>query len=576
MTAESSQQVTVAAPEEAADSEANAHLEPTPRARYDQSWLTSLLRPTLIAMMVACINVALGAFLHRFLPTAPSGYFSLIVLVSVVASIVACSSTAWLAQPNQRLSRTVAYRAAEFGLLVMLARLGIWFLAGTRPSMTEFFVNPVDSLFDGYFLVAAMVVAVSWGWSIEFSGDLLAMALQADELYALKGAERSRLDMARPTGTNRQLLLDRFVGRWMVGGLLMIMLAAGSQIDTTAERAWGLFDQQIDPIVISAIILYFFIGLILISQGQLAILRSRWTLERAPVNDSILRNWPAYVLLLLGLIGLVAALLPLGGTFRLSQILAFLINGLYFVVLRIYQFIFFLLLLLLSLLPFSEPPETPPDVAPPQAMEPPAPLDASSLFAEWTGGVLFWTMTAVLLIYAATIYFSRNGSNNVLTQLWLRLKAFWLQFFGSFQAWQSARIGNGGTDPALANVRRFRLSEWFERLRNGSLTPEQRVRYYYLSMLEQAEKFGTARSQSETPSHFAPRLESALHDSDASDKIEPVDGADDASLTSETEAAIETLTAEFERVRYAGAEVGPDEANRLSLLWQQVRQAMGR
>jgi hypothetical protein len=125
-------------------------------------------------------------------------------------------------------------------------------------------------------------------------------------------------------------------------------------------------------------------------------------------------------------------------------------------------------------------------------------------------------------------------------------------------------------------VRRFRLSEWFERLRNGSLTPEQRVRYYYLSMLEQAEKFGTARTQSETPSHFAPRLESALHDIDASDEIEPVDGADDASLASETEAAIETLTTEFERVRYAGAEVAADEANRLSLLWQQVRQAMGR
>jgi hypothetical protein len=572
---------------------------PRTRASYDQSWLTSLLRPTLITIMVACINVALGAFLHRFLPTAPTGYFSLIVLISVAASIVACASTAWLAQPGQRLSRTAAYRAAEFGLLIMLARFGIWILAGTRPSLTDFFTHPIDTFLDGYFLVALMVLFVSWWWSIEFSSELLAMALQSDELYALEGSTRSKLDTVRPTGTNRQALLDRFVGRWMGGGLLMILLAAGSQIDTTASRAWGLFDQQIDPVVIAAIILYFFMGLILVSQGQLAILRSRWTLERAPVNDSILRNWPTYVLLLLGLIGLVAMLMPLGGTFHLAQIIAFIINGTYALILNIYQFVFFLLLLLLSLLPFSDQPGVPPEAAEPQAVEAPPPSADLLPFADWTGGILFWTLTAVLLFYAASIYFSRDGGSNVFAQLWLRLKAFWLQFFGSFQTWQANRVRRRSADGPRSILPHVRLSQWFERLRQGNLTPEQQIRYYYLSMLEQAEKFGTARSQSETPARFAPRLEQALHRDDGPLSRAAADVDSDAALETawaapgrpgdtqtesvqddadkaEIDLAVETLTAEFERVRYAGAAVAPGEASRVAQLWQQVRRAMGR
>ena len=103
---------------------------PPKRIRYDQSWLSSFLRPILIAVLVACINIAFGAFMVRFVPDSPPGLFGLIVLLGVVAALIATASTAWLAQPDQRLNRTVAYRTAEFALIVMLVRLGLWLIRG--------------------------------------------------------------------------------------------------------------------------------------------------------------------------------------------------------------------------------------------------------------------------------------------------------------------------------------------------------------------------------------------------------------------------------------------------------------
>jgi hypothetical protein len=574
------------------------------RIRYDQSWLSSFLRPILIAVLVACINIAFGAFLARFVPESPPGLFGLIVVLGVVAALIATASTAWLAQPDQRLNRTVAYRSAEFALIVMLVRLGLWLIPGVGPTWEELFLHPIDAIFDGYFILATLVVLFSWFWAIDFSADLLSMALQADELYLADTTTQSTYDAARPASTNRQAILDRFTTRWMVGGLILITLAAGSQVDVGSNAMWSLMRQPVDPVVILAIIAYFFAGLLLISQGQLAILRARWTLERIPTSEAIARNWPLYVLLLLGMIGILAALLPLGGTQQLSQLLTMLINGIYVAVYTFYRLVFLLILALLSLLPFISEETELPDAPPPVEEAPPAQFIEPLPFLDWAGGFLFWGMTLFLLINAALIYFGAHKTGLTwLANFWLRLKEFWQQLFGSLSRWQQTRLALPEEQAGPGRSMRMRLQDWFQQQRHGTLTPEQRIRYYYLAMLEQAERYGMPRTSSETPSHYAPRLHDVLHPDDAvagerspQDMPGQAEGPGSAEFradpsvmpgayasqtptetdkTAEGEDEVGALTAEFERVRYAGARVDPEEAARVADIYARLRKLLG-
>ena len=59
-------------------------------------------------------------------------------------------------------------------------------------------------------------------------------------------------------GSGRQFFLNNFVGQWVFGGVIMVMLASGSQLDYTGIGKAGngffaLLRQNIDPAVISAV-----------------------------------------------------------------------------------------------------------------------------------------------------------------------------------------------------------------------------------------------------------------------------------------------------------------------------------
>src|SRR5690606_28569620 len=96
--------------------------------------------------------------------------------------------------------------------------------------------------------------------------------------------------------------------------------------------------------VIGAGVVYFLTGFILIAIGRLAVLRAQWQIEEVTTTASIARNWPLYALGLIAIMGIVAALLPLGGTFWLARILMTLMQVIYFA----FYFLFGLLIALLT------------------------------------------------------------------------------------------------------------------------------------------------------------------------------------------------------------------------------------
>ena len=85
------------------------------------------------------------------------------------------------------------------------------------------------------------------------------------------------------------------------------------------------------------------------------------------------------------------------------------------------------------------------------------------------------------------------------------------------------------------------------------MTPTQRVRYFYLSMLQQASEHGIVRRPGETPLRYAPRLEREIADE---------------------ENPVSVLTEQFVQIHYAAGQVEEESVPYLQRIWQRIRKAL--
>jgi hypothetical protein len=520
--------------------------------QYDESWLDSLLRPALIVVLAASVVVVALVFVREYMPWLGTVVRWTILVLGIAVAIIGCITSTWLAHPGQRLRRSAGFRVAEVVLLVLSARLLVWFAQGGLPPLDAMLNRADEVFFDGAFVIAAIILLTAWTVATDFTDDLNRLALQPDELHLAQSSVRYR-DTSRPAQSDRTALLRIFLGRWIGWGIVLILLAGALRLGVTRTQFWTLARQDVDLTVVAAIIVYFLAGLLLLSQGQLAALRARWTIDRMPNSPSILRNWPVYTGVMLAVIAIVAALLPLGDTLLISGVLTAILNGLFIAVSVVFQLVTALLLLLMSLLPFSPPPPAEePLPPPPQAAEaPPPPLVE---IPAWVGGVAFWATILAILLAAAFFYFSDRRNDFVwLRRLLAMVRARWDALTAAWRGWRPLQAVRGAGESATgADAAPAGLWNWLWR-RWRDLNGQQRVRYLYFQMLDAAAQRQTPRHEDETPRRFAPRLTDTL------DALPP------------EEAAISTITDAFERVRYAGEEVDAAQVQHLESLWERLR-----
>jgi len=517
--------------------------------REDTAWLGSLLRPLLITVLVGCIATAAVGFL-RYIAPALTGYYVPITLVAALtATFIGSYTTTLLVQPEQRHRRTWAFRAAEVGLILFLLRLAIWLLVEGLPTLQAVLYSPLTTFFSMPFVVAGILAYATWILSVLVTDDFLQMGLHPDELIVRTGRGENRWSPDVHMRSDRQGLLLRFTQRWIGGGVVMLMFTAGSQIGTGSNGFFAITRQPIDTQVIGASIVYFLTGLILIAVGRLAVLRAQWQIERIPAETTITRNWPIYTVGLLLLAGLVAAVLPLGGTFRLAQILGWIIQALYFVVFGILGLVLAFFGQFLPKGTSEAIPEplgsiSPPEFAPPvdQATVPP-----------WIGGTIFWVILVLLLGYAAYLYLQERGITFTwLRQLWERLSQGWRGLWSEFDSWRAAVLP--ATETAEEQPQGRRSPHWWRRLQLGRMSASERIRYFYLTTLEHAQEQGVGRKPGETPLRYAPRLEDTIHE--------------------ETEKPFSQLTEEFVEIQYAGRTIDDASASYAQRLWQRIQRAL--
>jgi hypothetical protein len=172
--------------------------------------------------------------------------------------------------------------------------------------------------------------------------------------------------------------------------------------------------------------------------------------------------------------------------------------------------------------------------------------------------LIFWLVIAAIAWYLLKTYLSENpGVLRELQQIrgigaFFRLLArLWRQLWSLTQAgWDMIpkRVRFGDEHEGQAGRFGFR-----RRAGLGSLSPRERILYYYLNIIERTKKPGPARAPHQTPYEYESDLRGAVP---------------------EAEQDVNILTRAFVHARYSQETFDDTQAALARALWQRIRQAL--
>ena len=530
------------------------------------SWSRTIIQPILLVANTLALIAVILIFLQRVDSERP--WINLLIPCLVIA-VESYSTTIWLTGPTRRLLSHTKYRAAEMLVLLLLLRIVTWALYGNWPDPTrwpEYLINPFILFIDPFFIGALVVAYAAWYRTSAISGifSRLAPDRAEQEYYAIPRPDR--IEANQPLPTDREALQRSFVQQFLGGAILLLVCISIISIDL--EKIWtvdnpltsGISRLQLPQGMLAALLIYFLTGFLLFSQGRLAMLEARWLADDVIRSPGIGRSWYRRTVLILVALGLLAAFLPLGSTFALGHLLGLALYG---ITLTISALCYFFSVLILSLLAFlfpqqqtTEPePFTPPRpfTFPPQQPE----MVEPDMTMQMIITSAFWAIAIVMSIVALSFFLrERNLRFNaaVLRQIWQAFLA-WCRMM-----WQGIRTQIAEVQETIQTrlqrpspAKELHLPWRYVRL--NALSPRDKVRYFYLSVVKRAGNEGVPRRQSETPSEFAGDLKTNWPD---------------------TGPEIDELTKAFLYARYSPKPVEEQEIPLIKAQWERVKASIRR
>ncbi len=522
----------------------------------DSAWQSLVGRPLLIAVQASCLVAGLWVIALNISETP--GDLRFVPIVVFAAALAGVASAQWLAQPAQRLVGRTGFQLAQLLLLLAALRVLTWGMAGNWPtpaSVRGYILEPWTFL-DGVFLAVSLLAALAWHRAAVVAGIFYRLALTPGELAydneRRAGAFWRTGHLPERSLVSRADLVEHYASQWMFGGVFLALCAAATQVRIGEQLSLNVLDTGIPSSLAVAMLLYFLLGLALLSQARLAMLRAQWLLDGVEMPERLPSRWNRWSLLVILAIGLLAALLPLGSTWQLGAIVNALVMFFVRIALFVISLIISLFALILSLFGEQPPmPELPQELAPALPQESIEPLFTAP---QWLGGATLWVIVLLALLLALRLLLGRDGLDVTRRKLQLLLARLGTHL----RSW-----GRGVQDAARSiqfNLpgRRARANDTTARqpwrfVRLGGLPPREQVRYFYLSTLRRAADQGIVRQPAQTPQEF-------VHDLEQTWPAAELD--------------VEALTEAFVIARYDAAEISPDEAQQVKSVWERIKRAL--
>ncbi|MBS1251269.1 MAG: hypothetical protein MAG451_00301 [Anaerolineales bacterium] len=506
-----------------------------------RTWVQKIFQPAVVATMMACIVVSVVQLLQLFVPTWSGVYLTSVVFL---AALEAPAAGRLLRRRRLGWSERVSFRVGEWVLILIALKLGSYAARSVDALIADMALWQEDI---GYFFSVEYIITI---------GLTLFTWITAADIH------ENLADLAMPyrgVAIDREAIRSRLVGQFFWGGLMLLIVAGITRIGVA--QILNLRHPPVPGIIINAL-LYFVLGLLLLSQARLMALRARWQIQDIPAVSDVGSRWSRVSLAFILLLAAVALLLPTSYSFSLLEsigvILGFILQSLHMLAGLLVLLLSLPLLFLLSLLP-GQAVESPPML--PRSTPPMVPASPEAGGPSWWAvlrSLIFWGVVIGIMVYTLRSYLGYRGEllGEVRTRSWVaRLWAFLTEL------WRRIRHAAGDSveplrrrlaelAPEGVDIGARRLWRW---RRLSSMNPRERIQYYYLSFQHRGEKAGRPRRKGETPHEYSGSLRQKKPE------VEP-------DLTQLTDAFIEA--------RYSLHAITGERAGLLHETWNRIKRAL--
>jgi hypothetical protein len=513
----------------------------------------------LVAAMIACAATTVVSLIAQFNPAWQLHYLiALCFIVALDRLYTYRLFRDWMILSKEWLLRF----CTEWIILMALTKLMVGLSHGWNAFLAEIPLWQQDfsnNFFTDEFRFILIFVVITWLVSGNFAALL--------EEIGPEQIQNSLWDLQDYGLVKALPARRRLVGLYFSLGTTLVILTAISRLDLRSM----LYNQSFSPRIEipswalggASTLLYFMLGLALLSQTQFISLHVRWNIQRIPVNGKLARQWAVYSILFLVFVAIVVSLLPTGYSMNPLLALSYLLDKVILVFVAIGEFMVAVSLYVLTFLfnLFGMPPPEPQKKIPPP---PPPSLNATSIGATATGSdwwqiiktMIFWAVFLGVLFFALRQYLRQHQEILVslrklpawrfLTQVWQWLRSMWTQAKNIL-----VEVVESGRERARQIAPWSGFGDGFMSLRG--LDPRRRIYFFYLAFIRRGGEKGIPRSRSQTPDEYAAALNTAL----------PETGDD-----------IRALTQAFIAARYSRQPVEAEQAQSAADTWERIRKAL--
>lgn len=507
-----------------------------------RTWVHTVFQPLTVATMMACLAVSVVQLLQLLVPTWSGAYLTLIVFLAALEAMAASRLTR---RYRLRGRDWLSFRAGEWVLILTALKLGSYTTRGIDVLLADITLwrKDLNYVFNPEYIVAILLTLLTWAMATDIERDLTELATP---------------DVGVPI--NREDIQSRLMGRFFWGGMILMIVAGATRIGVT--EILNLAHPPVPGIILNAL-LYFVLGLLLVSQARLAALHARWKSQDIPTATDIGSRWSRASLGFILLVAVVALLLPTSYSFGLLEsiglILGLVFRTIYYLGALVVFILSLPLLLLLSLLGIGTAPTPPLSLLPAPAPVTPSPEAAGPSPWAVLRSLVFWGVVTGIAIYALRSYVGYREDilrgvriHPGLLRLWAFLTDLWRQLRGAAaDAVEPIRRRLAGTGPGRTAGEQRRLPWRWRRL--SSMSPRERVQYYYLSVVHRGERVDRPRRVSETPYEYSASLR----------RQKP-----------EVEPDLTDLTDAFVEARYSRHTITHEQAGRVRRSWNRIKRIL--
>ena len=517
---------------------------------------------SLVFLMLTCLIMIINSLIRNALPNWSFGAISVIAFLVMVDRFVMHPRLKVL---NPSTSEWMTNFGAHWIVIVLLIRSILSYSHGLQTVKADLALlarGDFTNFITVEFVATSLVAFTIWYLAGQFL-DLLDI-IGLDQAQALAMYE----DVSR-SEANYVPAHQRLVSLIFSLGIVQVILTAITRIDLQAlfTGVQGVPRLQILRFsgAESGVLLYFLLGLALISLGRLLTLLTQWIQRRIQVDSrSLQKQWTVYSFYFIFILIMIVAILPTGDSFGFFTVLGTLTNFLLSILFFLAQVVIVLVAILFSLpfILFGKGQSFINRLQAPPVFRPP-PLDSTTqvthnMVWELFRSIFLWGALVAIVIFSI-IYFIRQHQGLAIrlrrSRLAQLLKFTWQWLTGNVKEMRGSlvRVITNGWHNFLSRLEAQRLTPRSGWISIRSLDPRRQVYFFYLTMIRRTNERGLARKSSQTPSEYAAMLETMMPDANED---------------------IQKITNEFMQARYSDHRITNEDSNLAKIAWGKIRKAL--